>query len=313
MSLDTLQLPTWGIDPKANPMEHSPVPMGLIDSQGRLVYANEAACAWLGGSLSEWQGHSLGSWLLQPGLWRQRLQQVLEQDTPVETVLEVRKIDGSNLSMQFQLSRTPSVDGQAWAAFFVAQDLSDAALSDRKLQAASQYARSLLEASLDPMVTISTEGKVMDVNEATENATGLAREDLIGADFSDFFTEPDKARAGYRLVFSLGHVNDYPLALRHVSGSVIDVLYNASVYHDSEGRVAGVFAAARDITQLKRSREALESSNREVTLLAQMNSLLQSCSSVEEAVPIAVSAMQRLFEGVSGRFYLLRTNTQQLV
>jgi PAS domain S-box-containing protein len=122
---------------------------------------------------------------------------------------------------------------------------------------ASQYARSLLEASLDPLVTISAEGKITDINEASIKATGVAREKLIGTDFSDYFTEPAKAREGYQQVFAKGFVTDYPLTIRHSDGRLTDVLYNASVYKDVRGNVLGVFAAARDITDRKRIEAAL--------------------------------------------------------
>jgi two-component system sensor histidine kinase/response regulator len=125
----------------------------------------------------------------------------------------------------------------------------------------ANYARSLIEASLDPLVTISAEGKITDVNLATERITGVAREQLIGSDFADYFTEPDKARAGYKQVFSDGFVTDYPLALRHVSGRITDVIYNASLYRDAAGRVLGVFAAARDITERKKAEEAARAAN----------------------------------------------------
>ena len=85
-----------------------------------------------------------------------------------------------------------------------------AAARDVTLQKqASRYARSLIEASLDPLVTISPEGKITDVNEATSKVSGVPREGLIGTDFSDYFTEPQKARAGYREVFDKGFVTDY--------------------------------------------------------------------------------------------------------
>ena len=80
---------------------------------------------------------------------------------------------------------------------------------------ASQYARSLIEASLDPLVTISPEGKITDVNEATVKVTGVPRELLIGTDFSDYFTEPMNARNGYQEAFEKGFVTDYPLTIRH--------------------------------------------------------------------------------------------------
>ncbi len=122
---------------------------------------------------------------------------------------------------------------------------------------ASQYARRLLEASLDPLVTISAEGKITDVNEGSIKATGVAREKLIGTDFSNYFTEPKKAREGYQQVFADGFVTDYPLTIRHMDGRLTDVLYNASVYKDVSGNVLGAFAAARDITARKQAEEAL--------------------------------------------------------
>jgi PAS domain S-box-containing protein len=126
------------------------------------------------------------------------------------------------------------------------------------LRAASLYARGLLEASLDPLVTISPEGRITDVNHATELATGRPREQLVGSSFSDYFTEPGQASAGYRQVLAQGEVRDYPLTLRHVSGRTIDVLYNAVVYHNEAGRVLGVFAAARDVTEQKRTAAELD-------------------------------------------------------
>ncbi len=146
-----------------------------------------------------------------------------------------------------------------WAAEQL--DRSDAArLRGEASRVAAQYARSLIEASLDPLVTISPQGKITDVNKATEDATGRSRSELIGTDFADYFTEPERASAGYKQVFSAGSVIDYPLAIRHASGRVTDVLYNASVYRDEKAEIAGVFAAARDITERKRAEDQLRAS-----------------------------------------------------
>jgi PAS domain S-box-containing protein len=115
----------------------------------------------------------------------------------------------------------------------------------------SNYARSLIEASLDPLVTISATGKITDVNEASVKVTGVSRAMLIGTDFSNYFTEPKKAQKGYQQVFEKGFVSDYSLTIRHKNGNLTDVLYNASVYKDDKGNVLGVFAAARDVTEQK--------------------------------------------------------------
>ncbi len=140
------------------------------------------------------------------------------------------------------------------------QEITERKMADEKLREVSLYTRGLIEASLDPLVTISNEGKIMDVNEATELVTGMQRDHLIGSDFSDYFTEAEKAKEGYQQVFSKGFVRNYPLAIKHTSGKVTDVLYNAHVYKNVAGEVQGVFAAARDITEHKQSLQALAES-----------------------------------------------------
>jgi len=136
--------------------------------------------------------------------------------------------------------------------------------AEEQLKLANAYNRSLLEASLDPLVTIDASGKVTDVNVATEKATGHTRNELIGTDFSDYFTDPKKARDGYQQVFREGSVMDYALELRHKHGHTTPVLYNAAVYRDEAGKVIGIFAAARDVTERKRAEEKIQKLNREL-------------------------------------------------
>jgi len=131
---------------------------------------------------------------------------------------------------------------------------------------AFMYARSLIEASLDPLVTISTEGKIMDVNKSTEFITGRTRNELIGSDFSSYFTEPEKAERGYKHVFEKGVIRDYPLSIRNISGQATDVLYNAVLYKDENGEVQGIFAAARDVTALRRAEKELKVAHDELEL-----------------------------------------------
>ena len=135
--------------------------------------------------------------------------------------------------------------GEVQGIFAAARDITERKRAEERLKAASLYVRSLIEASLDPLVTISRDGKVMDVNSATELITGVPREQLIGSDFSDYFTEPEKAREGYQQVFKMGSVRDYPLSIRHTSGRITEVLYSATLYRNETGEVQGVFAAAQ--------------------------------------------------------------------
>jgi PAS domain S-box-containing protein len=135
----------------------------------------------------------------------------------------------------------------------------------------AQYASSLIEASLDPFLTISVDGKITDVNEAATKATGVPRDKLIGTDFSSYFTEPHKAQEAYRQGFAMGMLTDYPLTIRQADGGLIDVLYNASVYRDERGNVLGVFAAARDVTTLKQAESKVaEQRGKELEKLAEL-------------------------------------------
>ena len=144
------------------------------------------------------------------------------------------------------------------------EEIKERVTAEKKLHAASLYSRSLIEASLDLLVTISAEGKITDVNKATEDVTGVSREQLIGSDFSSYFTDPEKASAGYRKVFTDGLVRDYPLAIRHESGRITDVLYHATLFKNEAGEIQGVFAAARDVTKRKQAQEALKRAHDEL-------------------------------------------------
>ncbi len=157
------------------------------------------------------------------------------------------------------------------AAALVSATLADALRAQgKRLRGAAIYARSLLEASLDALVTIGPDGQITDVNAATERLTGVPRQELLGTDFSRYFTDPEEAQAGYHRAFSQGHVIDYPLAVRHSSGGVTDVLYNASVYYDEDGAVTGVFAAARDVTERKHAEEQLRESEQRFRTVADL-------------------------------------------
>ncbi|MEO6906706.1 MAG: response regulator, partial [Abditibacteriaceae bacterium] len=182
---------------------------------------------------------------------------VLGEKKLTDYELTVRARDGHETVVSYNATTFYDRDRKLQGVFAAARDVT-------AQKQASRYARSLIEASPDPLVTISAQGKITDVNEASVHATGVAREQLIGTDFSDYFTSPDEARAGYQKAFSEGSVRDYPLAIRHTTGRIMDVLYNGSVYKDDSGKVLGVFAAARDVTQRKRFEQSLQENNVEL-------------------------------------------------
>ena len=168
------------------------------------------------------------------------------------------KKDGTIINVSITLSPVFNASGELVAISTIVRDITESKKAEETLRLSNIYNRSLIEASLDPLVTIGPDGKITDVNEATELITGYSRDELIGTDFTNYFTDPEKAREGYQQVFREGLVFDYALEIQHRNGRMTPVLYNASIYQDESGEVIGVFAAARDITERKKAEENIE-------------------------------------------------------
>ena len=166
-----------------------------------------------------------------------------------------RRKDGSSFVGSLNTMPIRDSDGRLVRIEGIIEDITERRCAEEQLIALSNYHRSLLEVSLDPLVTIDHAGQIADVNAATEQVTGYVRQELIGTNFSSYFTEPEQAEAGYRRAFDEGSVRDYPLEIRHRAGHITAVLYNAAVYRDERGQIRGVFAAARDITERKRAEQ----------------------------------------------------------
>lgn len=241
---------------------HSAVMLLVDPANGKILDANRAASAFYGYSQTQLRSMSIEQISVLP---REQIIQLMQE----VQVRQLGRFDSShrlfNGSIRFvEVHSTPIVYQDQHIVFSIIHDITDRIESERKRQRAEAYARKLIEVNLDPLVTIDALGKISDVNEASILATGCSREEMIGTDFSAYFTEPQKAEAGYQQVFATGMVRDYPLEMRHRDGHVTPVLYNATIFKDEHQEVTGVFAAARDITELKHAEEQLRLLNAEL-------------------------------------------------
>src|SRR5687768_6317011 len=133
---------------------------------------------------------------------------------------------------------------------------------DQRVRDLQFYTRSLIESNIDALITTDPRGIITDVNKQMEALTGCTRDELIGAPFKDYFTNPERAEAGIKLVLGEGKVTDYELTARNRDGKETVVSYNATTFHDRDRKLQGVFAAARDVTERKRYEQSLQQANR---------------------------------------------------
>ena len=241
-------------------IEASLDPLVTISADGKVMDINAATAKVTGLTRADMIGTDFSSYFTDPEKAEEGYQRVFKDGQVTDYPLAIRHVSGHITEVLYNASIYKDEMGNVVGIFAAARDVTEKNKAQRTLQESAHYTRSLIEASLDPLVTISADGKVMDINDATEKVTGLTRLDLIGADFTSYFTDPEKAEEGYQRVFKDGQVTDYPLAIRHVSGHITEVLYNASIYKDEQDNVVGVFAAARDVTEKNKAQRTLQES-----------------------------------------------------
>jgi PAS domain S-box-containing protein len=150
---------------------------------------------------------------------------------------------------------------------------------DQRLRDHQFYTRSLIEANIDAIMTTDIKGIITDVNRQMEALTGCTRDELIGAHFKGYFTDPDRAEESIKLVLAEGKIINYELTARNMAGKETVVSYNATTFFDRERRLMGMFAAARDVTEGKRLDQMLQERNVDLqvaTLVAEKANLSKS-------------------------------------
>ena len=175
----------------------------------------------------------------------------------------------------------------------------------------SKYARSLIEATLDPLITISTEGTITDMNQAAVDIIGISREEITGTYFSDYFTEPEKANEIYLEVFTKGRVTDSPLTLCHKLGKLTDVSFSGSVFKDEVGKVLGVVIVARDITDQKKI--ALELMEAKIFAELATEIAEEAKSKAESASQVAENAVKAKQQFLSNMSHEIRTPMNAII
>jgi PAS domain S-box-containing protein len=161
-------------------------------------------------------------------------------------------------------------DGQVIGAVLVFRDVTGEYAVQQALRDQQFYTRSLIESNNDAIMTTDPVGIITDANRQMMALTGRTRDALIGTPFKNYFTDPELAEAGIKRVVSEKKLSDYELTACAINGKKTEVSYNASTFYDRDGKLQGVFAAARDITERKRLDRALHDKNRELESARQL-------------------------------------------
>jgi PAS domain S-box-containing protein len=285
-------------------IEASLDPLVAINTSGKITDMNEALANMTGLTRESLTGTDFFDYFTEPQKAREVYQEVFANGSVADSPLTLRHKNGKLTDVLFNGSVYKDESDKVLGVVIVARDV-----TAQKLL--SKYSLSLIEASLDPLVTINPEGKITDMNEATVNITGLSRKELTGTDFFDYFTEPQKAREVYQEVFAKGSVADSPLTLHHKNGKLTDVLFNGSVYKDDRGNVLGVVIVARDVTEQKRIATELT----EAKVAAEMATVIaeEAKSKAEDATRTAEAAVQAKQQFLSNMSHEIRTPMNAII
>ena len=178
------------------------------------------------------------------------------------TILIAR--DGSECAIADSCAPIRDHDGQVVGAVLVFRDVTREYAAQRALRDQQFYTRSLIESNIDALMTTDPSGIITDVNQQMMALTGCTRDELIGTPFKNFFTDPERAEMSIKLVLSEKKVADFELTARAMDGKETAVSYNATTFYDRDGKLQGMFADARDITERKRLDQILQGKNVEL-------------------------------------------------
>ena len=223
-------------------------PLLTVNEDGIITDVNEHFCRLSNLQRPLLAGQPLQSFFINPESVAASISSCFSQGKDTASPQRLSLPDGSALPVLLNgLVYRDRSDGLVHGALFCVSAVSAAVFNE--VSQSRNYARGLLEASLDALMVIDRDGAIIDVNEALVTISGRSRETLIGSPFRDLFDNKEKAIVGVDRTFKDGKVQNFELTLLNTRGEAVPVSFNATVYRDSEGVVQGIFAAARDIRQ----------------------------------------------------------------
>jgi PAS domain S-box-containing protein len=235
-----------------------------IAPDGTVTDVNEEATRLTGYSRKHLINSRFSEYFTEPELARAGVQQTLAEKRVISYELILITRYGRRIPVSFNADVFTDTAGTALGILAGARDITAQKGMEKQLRDSQFYTRSLIESNIDALMTTDPLGIITDVNQQMEALTGATRDELIGTPFKNYFTDPRAAEEGIRLVLRESRVTNYELTARSKSGRETVVSYNATTFNDQAGKLQGVFAAARDVTERKRFEQTLQEKNVEL-------------------------------------------------
>lgn len=228
-----------------------------VDPDGFITDINDRMCQMTGYGRAELTGTQFGDYFTEPERASAGVRQTLEAGAVTEYALTLVARSRRLLQVSFNASVFKDANGNVRGILASARDITDRVRLEEQLREQQTYLRGLIESSVDGLVTVDQDGFITDVNDQICRMSGYARNDLIGSPFKQHFTDPAQADAGVKRTLAEGVVTNYELVIKAKTGRKATVSFNASVFRSAEGRIQGIFASARDISEQARLQSKL--------------------------------------------------------
>ena len=232
-------------------------PCLTVDEKGNISDLNEAFENLCGKEKSTVVGIKFSHLFIEPERVEHDLLECLSKGRVKASPHKIQRNEGNSVPVLLNgVAYRDRKDGMVHGTIICISQISPSAYTE--LIQSRNYARALLDSSIDYLVVIDREGFITDVNKAAVEVSGYQREQLLGSQFCEYFDDQNRAKQGVEITISNGLVKDYELGLKTKDGRIIPVSFNATVFNDAEGNFQGLFASARDISGMKKMIRRLE-------------------------------------------------------
>jgi PAS domain S-box-containing protein len=228
-----------------------------VDESTKITDVNETMCRMVGRRRNQLIGSRFSEYFVESDRASEGVKLTFKNGSVTNYVLTLLSADGRQIPVSFNAAIFKDKAGDVRGIFASARDVTAQKTLEEKLQASQIYTRSLIDSNIDALMTTDSLGIISDVNQQTERLTGYTRDELVGTAFKDFYTDPERASKAIQEVLREGKATNYELTIRSKDGKETVVSYNATTFYDRDGKLQGVFAAARDVTEQKTLEEQL--------------------------------------------------------